>query len=63
MLFGATRTPFMLCYSLTLSQKYDSDVSKDIGKNLYVDNIVSSEEDAIHYFKEAKAMMLETILI
>jgi len=61
--FRATTSPFMLNSTLQIHlRNHDSDVSKDIEKNLYVDNIVSgclSEEDAIHYFKEARAMMLE----
>jgi len=61
--FGATSSPFMLNATLRLHlRNHDSDVSKDIERNLYVDNIVSgcsSEEDAICYFKEARAMMLE----
>jgi len=61
--FGATSSPFMLNATLQLHlRNHNSDVSKDIEKNLYVDNIVSgclSEDDAIRYFKEARAMMLE----
>ena len=61
---GATSSPFMLNATLRLHLR--NQVSKDIEKNLYVDNIVSgclSEEDAICYFKEARAMMLEANLI
>jgi len=62
-LFGATSSPFTLNVTLRLHlRNHDTEVSKDIEKNLYVDNTISgclSKEYAIRYFKEARAMMLE----
>jgi len=53
--FGATSSLFMLNATLQLHRRnHDTEVSRDIGKNLYVDNIVSGCSS-----KEARAMMLE----
>ena len=59
--FGAVCSPFMLNASLLfhLSQ-YSTGASKDMLKNLYVDNIVTgctSEEAAAAYYSTAKAIM------
>ena len=59
--FGSTSSPFML--SATLHHHldlYQSPVSQDIKRNLYVDNVISgcqSEEDILSYYTDARAIM------
>ena len=60
-LFGSVSSPFMLHaalhYHLT---KNTSPVSDDMQDNLYVDNVISgcnSEKDAVHYYKQSRAIM------
>lgn len=60
-LFGSTSSPFML--SATLHHHldlYESRVSSDIKRNLYVDNVISgcqTEQDILSYYNDARAIM------
>ena len=60
-LFGSVSSPFMLNATLDLHLKsFDSSVSRDMKKNLYVDNIISgcqSEEAVLQYYTESRAIM------
>ncbi|XP_065920288.1 uncharacterized protein [Dysidea avara] len=60
-LFGSVSFPFMLNATLDLHLKsFDSPVSHDMKKNLYVDNIISgcqSEEEILQYYTESRAIM------
>ena len=60
-LFGSVSSPFMLNATLDLHLKsFDSPVSHDMKKNLYVDNIISgcqSEEEILQYYTESRAIM------
>ena len=59
--FGATSSPFMLNAVLQYHlRRYNSDVSRDMQSNLYVDNVVSgcnSEQTAVNYYREARSIM------
>ena len=60
-LFGSVSSPFMLNATLHLHLKsFDSSVSHDMKKNLYVDNIIlgcQSEEAVLQYYTESRAIM------
>ena len=61
--FGATSSPFLLNATLRHHLKnQDSEIAEDIGKNLYVDNIISggaTEENVMQYFRKVRATMSE----
>ena len=60
-LFGSTSSPFML--SATLHRHldlYESPVSSDTKRNLYVDNVISgcqTEEEILSYYTDARSIM------
>ena len=60
-LFGATSSPFMLNAVLQYHlRQHNSDVSRDMQSNLYVDNVISgcnSEQTAVNYYREARSIM------
>lgn len=62
-LFGSTSSPFMLNATLDHHlNSYNSPVSQDMKKNLYVDNVISgcqSEEAILRYYTEARNIMSE----
>ena len=61
MLFGATRSPFILSSVIDHHLScYASPIAQDIFNSLYVDDIISgcdTEEGAIEYYTTARAIM------
>ena len=59
-IWGVISAAFMLAYTIFYHlQKYNTPVSKDISKNMYVDNLISgtnNEEKAIEYYNETKTI-------
>ena len=60
-LFGATCSPFMLNAAISYHlHQNDSTTSRDLLRNIYVDNVVSgscTEEAAIEYFKQSRSVL------
>ena len=59
--FGTASSPFMLHATINLHlRKFQSYVSEDIQRNIYVDNIISgcdTETQLLHYYTEARDIM------
>ena len=62
-LFVSTSSPFMLNATLHHHlENYSTPVAKDIGNNMYVDNVISGcdqETDIIRYYQESRSIMNE----
>ncbi len=62
-LFGSTSSPFMLNATLQHHlENFNTPVTKDMQRNLYVDNLISgceSEAKALSYYEEARSIMAQ----